>query len=75
MQHDIQKELRELYKITPDPYAKFSGIMSLRSLYENLFKGDPQNPEADHFEQNILIKLNTSKRSVLITIWDYVGIH
>lgn len=53
MQHDIQKELRELYKITPDPYAKFSGIMSLRSLYENLFKGDPQNPEADHFEQNI----------------------
>lgn len=52
---NIQKEITDLYKISPSPYPFFSGIMSLKPLYENLFKLEDKTSET--FEESVFSQI------------------
>lgn len=66
---NIQKEIIDLYKIDPSPYPIFSGIMSLKKLYENIFKLDGNSTEP--FEKTVFDQINHIQK---ISPDNYIGL-
>lgn len=66
---NIQKEIVDLYKIDPSPYPIFSGIMSLKTLYENIFK--LENKPSETFEQTVYNQIEHIQK---ITPDNYIGL-